>query len=270
MIPDVSFADRDAVAFRHYVIDVLGYTPEKIIEVHNADRKNTERIFGTDNNHQRRLWSELNPDGGSEVVVFYSGHGVPGRIGPDERPRGYLLPTNARPEDAAHDGYSIDVLYENLAKMWEADSIVVYLDACFSGASDGGKLLRDASPVYVEAELPAGERVTVVTAATAKEVASWDRENRYGLFTHHLLDALYGRGDKDGDGQVTVEEVSDYLNRYMTRAAMRVFDRSQHATVLGPAGAVLATAVWRSVSGPANLTTTAAADTSSIPGPSAR
>ena len=233
MIPDVSIADRDAVAFRHYVIDVLGYTPEKIIEVHNAGRKTMERIFGTDNNHQRRLWSELNPDGGSEVVVFYSGHGVPGRIGPTSG----LAATCYRPMRAPRmrpmTDIRIDVLYENLAKMWEADSIVVYLDACFSGASDGGQLLRDASPVYVEAELPAGERVTVVTAATAKEVA----------FTHHLLDALYGRGDKDGDGQVTVEEVSDYLNRYMTRAAMRVFDRSQHATVLGAAGAVLATAV---------------------------
>ena len=243
LIPDVSFADRDAAAFRQYVIEVLDYAPEKIIEFHNADRRTMERIFGTENRHERRLWSELNPEGGSEVVVFYSGHGVPGLIEGEEHPRGYLLPSDARPEDAARDGYPIDLLYENLGKLWEADSIVVYLDACFSGVSDGGKLLPDASPVYVEAQLPAGDKVTVVTASTAKEVASWDRENQHGLFTHHLLDALYGRGDKDADGRVTVDEVRDYLDRYMTRAARRLFDRSQHATVLGPVGVVLATAV---------------------------
>ena len=243
LIPPVSFADRDAAAFRRYVIDVLGYAPENIIEEHNADRRTMERIFGTKDSHERLLWATLEPDGGSEVVVFYSGHGVPGRMEGEERPRGYLLPSDARPEDAARNGYAIDLLYENLGKMWEADSIVVYLDACFSGVSDGGPLLPDASPVYVEAELPAGDSVTVVTAAAAREVASWDRENGHGLFTHHLLDALYGRGDTDADGQVTVEEVSDYLERYMTRAAMRLFDRSQHATVLGPVGVVLARAV---------------------------
>ena len=183
LIPDVSFADRDAAAFRQYVIEVLGYAPEKIIEIHNADRRTMERIFGTESGHERRLWSELNPDGGSEVVVFYSGHGVPGLAEGEEEPRGYLLPSDARPEDATRDGYPIDLLYENLGKLWEADSIVVYLDACFSGVSDGGKLLQDASPVYVEAELPAGGKVTVVTASTAKEVASWDRGNEHG-FVH--------------------------------------------------------------------------------------
>ena len=207
LVPDVSYAHRDAAAFKQYVITVLGFDSRKVIGIQDADRRTLEWAFGTENNHERKLWSELNPDGGADVVVFYSGHGVPGLTESDDRPRGYLLPSDARPEDAVRDGYPLDLLYENLAKLWEARSIVVYLDACFSGISAGGALLREASPVYLEAELPAGDKVTVVTAATAKEVASWDRENEHGLFTHHLLDALYGSGDRDGNGVVTVAEL---------------------------------------------------------------
>ena len=37
-IPDVSFAHRDADAFRRYAVDVLGYDPENIIDLRDATR----------------------------------------------------------------------------------------------------------------------------------------------------------------------------------------------------------------------------------------
>ena len=46
------------------------------------------------------LWSYLDPDGVSDVVVFYSGHGVPGV----NDKRGYLLPVDADPKAAEDDG----------------------------------------------------------------------------------------------------------------------------------------------------------------------
>ena len=242
LIPDVAFAHRDAVAFKQYAIAVLGYDPDNIIQILDGDLRQMEQMFGTKNSHEHQLWSRLNPNGGSDVVVFYSGHGVPGTAAGDHEPRGYLLPTDARPENAVQDGYSVDLLYGNLNKLLEARSIVVYLDACFSGGSDAGELLRDASPVYLAAELPAGDRVTVLTASGGKEIASWDRDNQHGLFTYHLLDALYGSADQDDDGAVTASEVHLYLDRHMTRAARRKYDRSQHAELMGPGGAVLASA----------------------------
>ena len=136
------------------------------------------------------------------------------------------------------------MLYANLAKLEDATSVQVFLDACFSGDSDRGMLVRSASPVYVQAALPeaSGEAFTVLAAASGKEVASWDDEARHGLFTHHLLYALYGAGDADGDGQVTAAEVKHYLDRTMTRAARREFGRLQNASLNGAAHAVLASA----------------------------
>ena len=169
--------------------------------------------------------------------MFYSGHGVPG-TGDGQ---GYLLPVDADPKAAEDDGYPLNLLYENLGKLEEAGSVRVYLDACFSGGSHEGGLVGAASPVYVTPALPEGtEKVVSLTAATGTQIASWDEEARHGLFTHHLLDALYGRGDADGDGEVTAGEAKGYLDRHMTRAARRVHRRVQQAHLSGAADVVLA------------------------------
>ena len=199
-VPDVTFAHRDADAFRRYVVDVLGYDAANVVDLRDATRRELFDALGTKSDARSLLWSYLDPDEGSDVVVFYSGHGVPGV----NDKRGYLLPVDADPKAAEDDGYPIDLLYRNVGGLAEARSVRVwvYLDACFSGASHEGGLIRDASPVFVEAALPAGlgEKVMSLAAASGKQVASWDEGARHGLFTNHLLDALYGKGDADGDG----------------------------------------------------------------------
>ncbi len=243
-VPEVSYAHRDAAAFRHYVVEVLGYDPDNVIYLEDADQARLESVFGNERSHEGLLWRYLDPEEGSDVVVFYSGHGVPGL----KDKRSYLLPVNADPDTAEINGYPIDVLYGNLSKLKEARSVRVFLDACFSGDSDRGMLVRAASPVYVKAELPeAMKKLTILTAASGQELASWDEKAEHGLFTHHLLDALHGAADDARygarDGKVTAAEAKRYLDRHMTRAARRTFGRHQRATLAGDEAAVLATAV---------------------------
>ena len=241
-VPDVTFAHRDADAFRRYVVDVLGYDAANVVDLRDATRRELFDALGTKSDARSLLWSYLDPDEGSDVVVFYSGHGVPGV----NDKRGYLLPVDADPKAAEDDGYPIDLLYRNVGGLAEARSVRVwvYLDACFSGASHEGGLIRDASPVFVEAALPAGlgEKVMSLAAASGKQVASWDEGARHGLFTNHLLDALYGKGDADGDGRVTAREAKGYLDQHMTRAARRQHRRIQQASLVGAVEVVLASA----------------------------
>ena len=239
-VPDVEFAARDAEAFERWVVGSLGFDPENVIRATNATRREMFDLLGKRGDPRGDLWAYLDPDGGGEVVVFYSGHGVPGV----DDGRGYLLPVDADPKAAAQDGYPIDLLFENLGGLAEADTVRVFLDACFSGGSDAGGLVADASPVFVTAALPEEltGKVTALTAAQGSEIASWDREARHGLFTTHLLDALYGGGDADGDGAVTAAEAKAYLDKHMTRAARREYRRIQNAGLMGGEGAVLARA----------------------------
>ena len=240
-VPPVTYAHRDADAFKRYVLDVLGFDPANLIDLRDATQAEMWSTFGSRATADRsELWSYLDPDGRSEVVVYYSGHGVPGL----EDKRGYLLPVDADPNTAELNGYPIDVLYENLSKLEEASSVTMYIDACFTGESQGGTLVHSASPVYVEASIPVHThgRFTVLTAASKSQLASWDDEAGHGLFTHHLLDALYGKGDGDRDGRVTAREAKRYLDRHMTRAARRMHKRHQRASLIGRTETVVATA----------------------------
>ena len=49
-----------------------GVDPVNVIELVDASQADLESEFGNERNHEGALWSYLNPDGGSDVVVFYS------------------------------------------------------------------------------------------------------------------------------------------------------------------------------------------------------
>lgn len=154
-------------------------------------------------------------------------------------------------------GYPIDLLYENLAKIG-ARSVTVYLDAYFSGETPGGMLIGAISGISVVPRLPEkSPNLTVLTAAISAQVASWDDEAKHGLFTRYLLEGLYGAADQDrygdGDGRITLAEVRGYLDREMTYAARRRYGRVQQASVHGDDGLVLAALDAGTAAGDASL-----------------
>ena len=238
-VPDVEFAHRDAAAFRRYAVEILGYEPANIIDVRDASLARMMELFGNERSHEGDLYWMLDPAaaGRSDVVVFYSGHGVPGLADKEA----YLLPAEAAPDNAEISAYPLALLYDNLGKLTEARSVRVFMDACFSGNSHAGMLIRRASPASATPRMPgaAGEKLTVLTAASADQIASWDEDARHGLFTRHLLDALYGGGDADGDGQVTSSEAKAYLDREMTGAARQLRRRQRASLIEGPQTTVL-------------------------------
>ena len=225
-------------AFRRYVVGVLGFDPDNVIHLKDATQAQMVGLFGNRHDPKGKVWFYLDPDEGrkvSDVVVYYSGHGMPGLD--NKTPGAYLLPTDANPNNPRLNGYSIDVLYRNLAKL-PARSVSVFLDACFTGQAGDGQAILKASPIIRVAALPdsVAKNMTVLTAARKNQLAYWDEKSRHGMFTHHLLDALYGKGDADGDGKVTAKETQGYLRSYMRRAVRRLYQRDQVAELLDGSG----------------------------------
>ena len=229
-VPPVDYAHRDAAAFKRYVVDVLGYDPDNVIHIEDATRRQMFDVFGSPSATMNDIQARLNilaPEDGSDVVVYYSGHGVPGKEGGAS-----ILPANIAPYEAETESYPLKLLYEKLGALRHTKTVRVFVEACFSGSSDGGRL-EGVSPVYQEPAFP--EEVTdtmmILTAVTGTQLATWDKEAGHGLFTHHLLDALYGKGDADADGEVTAREAKAYLDRYMTSNAWIQNRRHQDAVL---------------------------------------
>ncbi len=218
---------------------LVGKTAETVRETF-ATLTQLNATFGTTDNHKGQLFDYVRA-GKSDVVVYYSGHGVPGL----RDRKGYLLPVNADPNRAELNGYPLDTLLANLGKI-PARSMAVYLDACFSGESAKGTLVRATSGITVQAKVPnTSTGMVVVTAARSDQFASWDEDAKHGLFTKHLLAALRGKADGagfgNGDGKVTLAELKSYLDEEMTYQARRRWSRDQNASIQGDLNTVLAT-----------------------------
>ena len=81
-VPEVSFAHNDADAIKRYVIETLGYRERNVIDLRDATVAEITGVFGNALDHEGDLW-RLVRDGRSDVVVYYSGHGMLGlTLGP--------------------------------------------------------------------------------------------------------------------------------------------------------------------------------------------
>lgn len=235
-IPEVSFALNDAKAMKELARTVLNIREENIIYLENATQAKMQSAFGRSGNHRGKAFQYVKPNV-SNLYVFYSGHGVPGRY--DDK--SYLLPVDADIETADINGYPIDTLYTNLSQV-EAKSVTVFLDACFSGQSHAGTLIKRASGAQIVPtvpHIPTEGNLSVLSAASKDQLASWDEENQHGLFTEYLLRALYGEADQDADGQVQLAEVNAYLQDEMRYKARRTYNRDQVPVMIGDDSRVL-------------------------------
>ncbi|MBW6512347.1 MAG: caspase family protein [Desulfuromonadaceae bacterium] len=238
-VPNVDFAHNDANAIRSYVVDSLGYRAGNILDLRDASQAEMIAVFGSATNPRGKLYNWVRP-GESEVFVYYSGHGAPGL----NDGKGYLLPVDADPAAVELNGYPLEALYQNLARL-PVENVTLILDACFSGDSGAGPLVKSASSISLRVVeprqvLPAG---TVLSAAGPAEVASWDATTGHGLFTRHFLEGVTGAADTqrfgNRDGQVTLGELKAYLTTEVGYQARRQFGREQHPVIRGTDDQVL-------------------------------
>ncbi|MBU0675820.1 MAG: caspase family protein [Proteobacteria bacterium] len=237
-VPNIDYALRDAEAITTYVTRTLGFREGNIIRLNNATQADLVATFGSESNPHGKLMDWVKP-GESEVFIYYSGHGAPSLTSG----KGYLLPVDADPAKVDLNGYALDLLYSNLDKV-RAKTMTVVIDACFSGTSAGGALVKNASSLSlrtVASKAPAS--TTILTAAATTEVASWDTELGHGLFTRYFLEGISGKADQgsfgNNDHRVTLAELSHYLQEEVAYNARKLYGREQHPQINGDDGKVL-------------------------------
>lgn len=227
-IPDVIPAHADAESFFRYAVATLGVRERNVIDLRDATGTELVRVFGTAADPRGQLSDWVKP--GTDVTVYYSGHGAPGPDGGT-----YLVPVDAEAARVHLGGYPLATLFANLDKL-PARRVTLILEACFSGQAQGGTLVPGASGIAVTPRTPAPlAKVTVISAGAADQIASWDESRRSGLFTKHYLTGMAGGADRrphgDGDGRVSPDEIKAYLDATLTYEARRFWGRTQIAEI---------------------------------------
>jgi uncharacterized caspase-like protein len=94
------------------------------------------------------------------------------------------------------------------------------LDACFSGAGGRSVLPRGARPlVVVQQGSKPPPSLVVMAAAGADQITGEYAAGEAGLFTYFMLQGLSGAADVDGDGQVSTDELMQYVRPRVEREA---------------------------------------------------
>lgn len=239
-VPNVDYAINDAKAIKDILVNVKGYREGNIIYLEDATQAEMVSTLGNKDNHKGRLFNWVRPE--SDVFIYYSGHGAPSLTDGS----GYLLPVDADPTTVELNGYPLDTLYRNIAKL-PAKSITVVIDACFSGSSQGGTITKNASSISLKPiTMPkVQDGINVLAATNVGEIASWDTEAQHSLFTSYFLKALNGEADKkpygNEDRQVALAEVQEFLNQEVTYMARRQYGRDQNPQISGNSAFVFST-----------------------------
>lgn len=236
-VPPVSYSHRDADAVKAMIINDLGFSPENVIDVRDAGQGAMRNVFGSEKSHKAQLWRYADADGKSNIFVYYSGHGAP----EIKTGKAYLVPVDADPNSLEISGYPLTLMYQNLQKI-PAKSVTVMLDACFSGDSSNGMLIKSASPLVAPtAPKTSGKNFTVLTASSGIQLASWDDRKGHGIFTSHMVEGLKGPADANGDKKITAGELHAYVKNRVRKAARRNHGRDQQPALDGDKDQVLAT-----------------------------
>lgn len=214
-VSDVTFAANDGKLFAEYCTKALGLPQNHVMLYTDATLGN---MLGAVN-RMKEIGEAYS--GKANIIFYYAGHGIPDETSKDA----YLLPVDGD-GSSVRTCYKQSELFAELASI-KANSVVVFMDACFSGAQRGDGMLMAARGVAIKAKKsnPLGNMV-VFSAAQGDETAYPYKEQRHGMFTYYLLKKL-----QETKGEATLGEISDYVTSEVRKQSIVINGKMQTPTL---------------------------------------
>ncbi|MDQ8181715.1 caspase family protein [Pelagicoccus sp. SDUM812005] len=221
-ITPLKFTNADAEAFADLLTDesICGIPKENVRLL--VDEEAT--LFAIKDSISGWLSRNAGPD--STAIIFYAGHGD---VEPDRTQSSqdaianYLLPYDTNSSNLYASALSKEE-FQGLVRTVRCKRSVILMDACHSGgvATAGSRKMSVGYSKDLYSSLAEGAGSTVIAAAAPNQLSWEDKSLGHGIFTHHLLEALRGEADADGDGRITMTEVFDYLKRKVPESARKL------------------------------------------------
>lgn len=203
-VSDVPYAENDGKILAKYLMNAIGLPKEHVKIYLNATFGNVAGALKHINNLSLAFGDKLN------IIFYYAGHGVPN----EQTKQCMLLPIDGDatiPETC----YNVDKLYATLGKL-NANSVLVIMDACFSGSLRGDGMLFASRSVKIKSNQaePKGNMV-ILSASQGDETAFPFEKEQHGMFTYFLLKYL-----QENNGDVTLGKMSEYLIEQVKRQSV--------------------------------------------------
>ncbi len=149
----------------------------------------------------------------TQVLFYFSGH------------------ARANAVNLGTEELSLATLRDRLRAVPSTITIVV-LDACQSGSFSRVKGAQPAADFsYNSVSGITQKGLAVMASSTAEELSQESDQLKSSYFTHHLVTALRGAGDVDGDGRVSLDEAYRYAYRRTLASTARTKVGEQHVTL---------------------------------------
>jgi len=227
--PSLKYSANDARGFYRYLIEG-NQVPKDHIWLLLDEEANLNKMRSV-------LGTQLRQKAGKDdmVIVYLAGHGATEKdaASPDgDGLEKYILPHDADPKDF----YASAMPMGEVARIFSRISsgrLVFISDTCYSGATGGRTvpvmgMRANVSGAFWD-RLSQGTGRVIITASDANEVSMEKDDLKHGVFTFYLLEALQGKGDFDGDGVITVDEVYRYVSTKVPQAT----NQEQHPVKKG-------------------------------------
>lgn len=187
-IPTLRYSAKDAQDFAKFLVEKGNFKKDHVLTLLNeeATENNIELVIGDDWLPRRVLEDDV-------IVIYASTHGSPKEL--DVAGENFLIAHDTNPDNLYSTGLELESLAQTIKRRTRCDRVVVFLDACNSGAAatGGGKGLTRTG--NFDLENVAGQGMIVISSSSAEQ-RSWESK-RYenGVFTRKLMDALLAKGE---------------------------------------------------------------------------
>lgn len=214
-VTDADGARADAERFAGMLEASMGLPPKQIRLLTDARATRSDIL-------SQVTWLKENVPEGSRIYFFFAGHGTPHV----DTGHSYILPHEANPDLLVDTGIELKDLLSRLGES-QAREILAFVDSCFSGSGGRSVLPRGTRPMVPVTAFAKTPRVALFSAAQASQISGNFPGKTAGLFTEQLLEGLgKGRADADGNGQLTLAELHDFVQPRVERIASEA-SRSQ-------------------------------------------
>ena len=235
-IPSLKYAVADAEAMYNVLTATAGFKKDNVLLLTDrTERKPTLRNI----KYALGTFLARAAQRDDTVIVYFAGHGAP-----EIDQRGlerdglakYLIPADADPDDLFSTALPMDDLQAIFGRI-EAERVVMFLDACYSGAAGGrtftAKRTRAGAvdDLFLE-RLTRSKGRAIITASRPNEVSVELPELGHGIFTYYLTEGLRGAGDLNRDGIVSLQELYEYAEQQVVRKS-RAVGGNQHPIMKG-------------------------------------